>query len=347
MLSLWFCLLSVSISFTNKQITESYSNKNLNEEFVVHSCIFYEIQHAIYLETEGKPTISISDNLFNKCTAEGTNAAAMRIQGVMEFTGERNCFNQITSVSGSRSFTRDKTISIQVTEAKSSTVSVDMNTFRDISSDAHPILFSPTKIISDLDSEDEYGHYTSFNYNNVSGIRTTTDWGIIYFSGVHMNYGFNTVADNFSPYKVIYMRYIGGSETGLVFVNNTIDHSGNSAGVYFIDNADKSFTLKDSYFYDNNGNGEELFYFRYVDIYLENCYIQNYTYHDNSGVSISENIISDFSPDILPKYEHLHTIHCSARFPKPTFEPIKTIKTFRTKMRSLKRLEKISMLSAV
>ena len=338
----YFCLFSRQIVFTNEQITENYTNKNLNEEFVVQTCTFYKIQHAIYLEIQNKTNIFITCNVFNKCTAEGDNAAAIYIQGIMELTCNRNFFNQIKS-SGSR----DRTISIQVTEAKSSTVSVDMNTFRDVSSDAHPIYFSPTYDMTTIASEDKYGHYTSFNYNNISGTKTTTDWGIIYFNAVHMNYGYNTIADNFSPYKVIYLRYIGGSETGLVFINNTIEDHNGTYGLYFIDFAKNKFSLKDSYFYDNNGNGEELFYFRYVDIYLENCYIQDYTYNEDTGVSISANIISDFSPDILPKYEHLHTIHCSARFPKPTFEPIKTIKTFRTKMRSLKRLEKISMLSAV
>ena len=147
------CLLSKSASLTQAYIDSKDKitiPNELSESLTIEDCFFYNIKEAISIETTSKPVISIADNIFHKCTAENGNVAAFHVEGKMELTATRNCFNEISSTTGV--FDRDRTISIQIgynayTDSLDSTVKVDYYTFRDIHCDDHPIYLSPTLYI--------------------------------------------------------------------------------------------------------------------------------------------------------------------------------------------------------
>ena len=165
-------------------------------------------------------------------------------------------------------------------------------------------------------------HYTSFDYNNASGISSTSDWGLFYVSGSKLDMHYNTVADNFSPYKIIYLRYYSGLNYGLVFVNNTIK---NSEALYFVDNGKGETILEDSYFYSNFASSGYTFYIRFITFKIINSYIDECKIDEDTGVEIvNQDYQTSFDQIDIPTYAHFHTIYCSAHYQTPEETPYYT-----------------------
>ena len=306
----WFFLATLTqsiITRTGKQEERLYI-ENGNDRVVVEDAIFVNLKHAIEIYSTMNIFVSIHSSLFRGCYGDGS-LGTIYLEGQLNIDIWCICYYQCTSNRG--------VLTIKMEETDQNTIDIQYNTLHNLDCTRHPIQLTATYLMTDIPNQDSYVKFTSFEFNNMSGIKTSEDFGILSNQIVRLDYQFNTFANNDVFSHIISHRYFYGSASNIVCVNNT-DIGTNNYGMIYLNYL--QLTITKAYFYNNKAK-YSLFHAIDGTMILKECYIDTFSFTKAWTASTEATmIITIENPDNFPIFNHYATGLCHAQIPYSKFD---------------------------